>query len=417
MEELPMKRRSLLCLAATAAAALAAACGGGGSGSAGTGATGTLSVSLTDNPCDYQAVFVTVAGLRVHRSADAADGDAGWRDVPLKPQAAGRRVDLLTLQNGALLGLGDVELEAGSYTQLRLVLAENAAGGTPANELVLADGRRVPLTTPSAQRSGVKLIHPFEVKPGELVDLTLDFDACKSIVVAGNSGRYLLKPTIAVIPMTDVGRIVGHVPPGSLVSAQLAAPGTSPTTVKTTIADGAGRFALSPLPARARDQGYSVVITKAGNAASVIGAVPVVAQADTVVSTAASPIDGPASEHRTLVGRIVLDSGLEDAEARALQVIDNDGRRVEIAAARPDAASGTFRLSVPKAASRLATWPPAAPGSVPVPWTASSPPPAGQYVVQATAVGRLPVERTGVDATAPTPPVDVDVGDLAPPQP
>ncbi len=403
-----MHRRSLAAIAATAIAALATACGGsGGSGAAG---TGTLSVSLTDDPCDYRAVFVTVAALRVHRSADAADGDAGWRDVPLKPAVAGRRVDLLTLQNGALLGLGDVELEAGGYTQLRLVLAEDVPGATPANEVVLADDRRVPLATPSALRSGIKLIHPFEVRPGELVDLTLDFDACRSIVVAGNSGRHSLKPTIAVIPMTDVGRIVGVVPAGARVTAQLAAPGAALKTVKATTADAQGRFALSPLPARGREQGYTVVITRVGAAASVIGPVPVAVQADTTVSTAASPIEAPASADGTLAGRIVLPSGLEDAEARTLQVVA--GRTVEIAAARPDVASGAFALKVPQAASRHATWPAAAPASVPLPWTAS-PPPAGRYVVEASALGRLPASSAELDATAAIQPVAV--GDLVPP--
>ncbi len=403
-----MHRRFLAAIATTAVAALAAACGGGGG--SGAAATGTLSVSLTDNPCDHEAVLVTVAALRVHRSADAADGDAGWRDVPLAPAAAGRRVDLLSLQNGALLGLGDVELEAGGYTQLRLVLAENVPGATPANELVLADGRRVPLATPSAQRSGIRLIHPFEVRPGQVVGLTLDFDACRSIVVAGDSGRYALKPTITVIPMTDVGRIVGVVPAGARVSAQRAAPGASPATVKSTTADAQGRFALSPLPARGREQGYTVVITRAGTAVSVIGSVPVVAQADTAVSTAASPIDAPASADGTLAGRIALPSGLEDAEARALQVVD--GRAVEIAATRPDVASGTFALRVPQAASRHASWPAAAPAIVPLPWTAS-PAPAGRYVVQATALGRLPAISAELDATAAIQPVAV--GDLVPP--
>lgn len=180
------------------------------------------------------------------------------------------------------------------------MLAENGAGVRPANELVLANDRREPMTTPSAQRSGITLIHPFEVKAGQVVDLTLGFDACKSIVLAGNSGRDLLKPTIAVIPMTNVGRIVGAVPAGSRVSAQVAAPGGSPDTVKTTTADSSGRFVRSPLPARARDPGCTVVVTTAGTIASVIGSVPVVAQADTAVSR--SPRRGPSVARHVLAG-------------------------------------------------------------------------------------------------------------------
>ena len=34
---------------------------------------------------------------------------------------------------------------------------------------------------------------------GQLADMVLDFDACRSIVQAGKSGNYNLKPVVAVI--------------------------------------------------------------------------------------------------------------------------------------------------------------------------------------------------------------------------
>ncbi len=58
----------------------------------------------------------------------------------------------------------------------------------------------MPLDTPSAVQSGIKLIHQFTVGSGQRVDLLLDFDACKSIVKTGN-GKYKLKPVIKVIPI------------------------------------------------------------------------------------------------------------------------------------------------------------------------------------------------------------------------
>ena len=115
-----------------AAAVLLAACGGGGSDAPGTG-TGTLRLSLTDAPaCGYDQVFVTVEKVRVHQSSSAADNDSGWSEVVL---ATPQRVDLLTLNNGTLMPLGQTELPAGSYTQMRLVLAPN----TPATPLANAD--------------------------------------------------------------------------------------------------------------------------------------------------------------------------------------------------------------------------------------------------------------------------------------
>ena len=112
-------------LAAVLAAGLLAACGGGGGEGGGIGGTGTLHVSLTDAPsCGYDHVNVTIDRVRVHQSASAADADSGWSEVVLSPA---RRVDLLTLSNGVLEDLGQTQLPAGKYTQLRLVLAPNDA--------------------------------------------------------------------------------------------------------------------------------------------------------------------------------------------------------------------------------------------------------------------------------------------------
>jgi len=133
-----------------AVAALVAACGGGSNGTgSGTGTgvstgTGTLSLSLTDAPaCGYDKVFVTIEKVRVHQSSSAGDNDAGWSEVAL---VAPQRVDLLTLNNGTLLPLGQTELPAGTYTQMRLVLAPNTAASPLANAIMPTGGAETALT-------------------------------------------------------------------------------------------------------------------------------------------------------------------------------------------------------------------------------------------------------------------------------
>jgi len=116
-----------------ASAAVVAACGGGGGDG---GGTGTLGVSLTDAPaCGYNNVWVTVTKVRVHKADGASDEDAGWSEV-LVDGGAGRRIDLLSLQNGVLADLGQTALPEGHYTQVRLVLSE-AQG---ANQITLTGG-------------------------------------------------------------------------------------------------------------------------------------------------------------------------------------------------------------------------------------------------------------------------------------
>ena len=193
---------------------LLAACGGGGDGDAGqagagsapaVAAMGTLRLALTDAPaCGFDKVFVTVEKVRVHQSGSAGDGEAGWSEVVLNPA---KRLDLLSLTNGVLEELGQKRLPAGKYTQLRLVLAENGSTAPFANAVIPTGGTsEVALTTPSADQSGLKLKTNIDVVASQTADFVIDFDACKSIVTTGNSGKsgkYLLKPVLTVSRRTS----------------------------------------------------------------------------------------------------------------------------------------------------------------------------------------------------------------------
>ncbi len=206
-----------------------------------TSGIGTLRVALTDAPaCGYDHVYVTVDRVRVHASSTAEDGDGGWSEVVVSPA---QRIDLLGLTNGVLAELGQTPLPAGQYSQVRLVLRPNGTG-TPANAIVPTGGMEIALDTPSATQSGLKLIHGFTVQANTLVDLVLDFDACKSIVKRGNSGRYNLKPVISVIPRT-LTAIAGYVQTGLTgvtVSAQ-----KNGVVLKATQPNASGQFVLAPL--------------------------------------------------------------------------------------------------------------------------------------------------------------------------
>ena len=163
-------------------ALLATGCGSSGDSS---GGTGTLAVSLTDAPaCGFNAVNVTVSKVRVHQRATASDRDAGWTDITLDPL---QKINLLNLNNGALLTLGQAPLTAGHYQQLRLIMVLNSGGQPLANSVVLTNSTtEIPLETPSAIETDIKLTHQFDVASGQHVDVVLDFDACNSVVARDN---------------------------------------------------------------------------------------------------------------------------------------------------------------------------------------------------------------------------------------
>ena len=379
---------------ALAMTALLAACGGGGDGGGASG-TGTLRMALTDAPaCGYDHVWVTVDRVRVHTSATAGDSDGGWQEIVLQPQ---RRVDLLALTNGALEELGQTPLPAGAYSQVRLVLAANSGAQPQANAVQPTGGSVVALDTPSAQQSGLKLQARFDVGAGQLADLVLDFDACRSVVPRGNSGRYNLKPVMSVFPRLVAG-IEGYVAPalaaaGATVSAQQAG-----IPVRSTRADPlTGRFALPYLPTGS----YTVVVSGEGAATAVVTTVPVsTATGVTQVNTSGNPIAPPASTMQAVTGTVSVGGAAPAvANVRALQSLTG-GPTVELGQVAADADTGAWSLRLPLAAPVRATFTAGVLGT----FTADTPL-AGQVRLQALATGQLPLE-VDVDLTTLALPVD-----------
>jgi hypothetical protein len=359
--------------------ALVAGCGsGGGSDSQ----AGTLSVSLTDAPaCGFDAVNVTVRKIRIHQSADAQDTAAGWSEIALKPA---RKINLLDLNNGVLEGLGEMPLDAGRYTQLRLVLVANTAQNIANSVVLTGSPAEIRLVTPSAVQSGIKLVHPFDVAPGQRTDLVLDFDACKSIVTRGN-GTYALKPVIKVIP-TVLNGIKGFVDTSLLGSNFMVSAQMNGAVVHATVPNAlTGEFFL----ARLTPGNYDVAITADGRAMAVIAAVPV-ADATSIVTVSAStnPVSPLASAVNSIGGHVTLNpsSVSEEVAFVAAKQTVATGLSVTVKTQPADLLSGgAYNLTLPAGAPLLGQY---GSGTLPIALVEQMTV-AGQYSVEASATGYL----------------------------
>ncbi len=390
------------------AAVLLSACGGGGGsgdsgGSGGSGSgPGTLSVSLTDAPaCGYDAVNVTVSKVRVHQSASAADSEGGWSEISLNPA---KRINLLDLANGVLYELGQAELPSGSYQQIRLVLVDNAT--TPfANTVVPTGGVETELDTPSAQQSGLKLKTSFIVPAGQKVEIVLDFDACRSIVRRGNSGKFNLKPVIAVVPIVTAGSISGYAvadgspAPNVKVSAQ-----KDGVVVKETIVASGAQFRLWPIAADT----YDIVFTAAGRTTRVITGVPAMIDGDTVVSASGAPITLLAADTSGVTGKVTnTNTPTADpvpASVRAMQAISPTAE-VEVASTVADGDTGVYSMLLPITAIEVASSPNPWPTLPTLPTFTFNPfGTPGEYAIEASAPGYL--SSTALDVTIPASNVD-----------
>lgn len=190
---------------------------------------GILEVRLVDAPLDNAVeVNVVIDSVQVNN----IEAEDGWVTIS-KPM---KSFNLLELTNGAYAILGETALEAGTYEQIRLILS-------PDGHNVVLDDRVENLFVPSGAQTGIKLNVNAEIEEGFTYTLILDFDAGRSVVKAGKSGKYLLKPVIRATNEATTGKIAGTVLPAEARS-QIHAIFDS-DTLTTTFADTAdGTFEI-----------------------------------------------------------------------------------------------------------------------------------------------------------------------------
>jgi len=281
----------VLVLSCLLVAALVVAACSGGSSSSGTTTSGmaTVNVMLSDPAtCSapdgpYKSVFVTITDVQANVSSTAGATDSGWVDLTPSLSSSPKQVNLLAQANNQcfLASLGDnLQLQAGSYQQIRLILADNSAtisgnqctNGSANCVQLTSDGSFHTLQLASEDKTGIKIPSgqissgAFTIAQGDTKDLDIDFNTCASIVQQGN-GQYLLKPvlhagevstTSSSINGTVLDSVTGKAVTGNVYVALEQPDGSGvDRVVMETQAASDGTFVFCPLTA---SQTYDVVI-------------------------------------------------------------------------------------------------------------------------------------------------------------
>lgn len=189
--------------------------------------TGTMTVEMTDAPIDTaDAVNVDIERVEVNRVGDPD----GWTTLNETKET----YDLLNLANGATAVIGSAALEAGTYPQIRLVLAEEGHS-------VEVDGNVYDMKVPSGAQTGIKLNINAEIEEDIEYVVLLDFDASRSVVQAGSSEQvpYLLNPVVKAKEKAITGNIEGTVEPAGSEPVVYAIDnsGTEADTLASTVAN------------------------------------------------------------------------------------------------------------------------------------------------------------------------------------
>lgn len=224
---LPQVALRSLCIAASLATSVLAACGGDSGGTT-SPASASLSVALTDAPFPFDSVaradlfIVRIDGKMADAdSADAEshkDNDSSPNRDPSKDwvtlAAPNQAFNLLDLQSGKSVNLGQPTLPTGTYRGFRLVLDTDKSSVTLKNGTVLS-GANGMIKFPSAGRTGIKiqLDKPVAVVSGS-TQLMVDFDLGRSFVLRGKSigkNGLLFKPVIRGTAQDMTGGVSGTV--------------------------------------------------------------------------------------------------------------------------------------------------------------------------------------------------------------
>jgi hypothetical protein len=195
------------------------------------------SVRMTDAPAVYDEVNIDLKSVVVTGS----NGET----VTLNVNAG--IYNLLDFANGHDTLIASGTLTDARVEQIRLIL------GT--NNTVVVDGDTYPLSTPSADQTGLKIQVHQDLQAGVMQSILLDFDANQSIIKEG-SGIYKLKPVIRTIQASANGSIQGNIlPEGTL--AVVTAVSSSTSLSYSSAVNSEGEFKIMGLPSGM----YSLTVT------------------------------------------------------------------------------------------------------------------------------------------------------------
>lgn len=225
--------------------------------------SGSLRILATDAPFDFEGVAsakLTVESIKL-RQASGNSITVMNKEVTL---------DLLQLRNGLVDTLADIELPAGAYDEIMLIISSASVD--------LKDGKHFDLKVPSGAQSGLKVfVSPdLVVTSGLSHDVLLDFDLSRSFVAQGPANDikgFNFKPVIRAVNLSKAGTISGIV----LDMNEMALQGTTVTVTKddqvvaTAITEEDGSFKILGLP----EGTYAVEAEKEGYNSLKIGAVSV----------------------------------------------------------------------------------------------------------------------------------------------
>ncbi len=177
---------------------------------------GQVNFEVTDAPFDdveVQSVFVTVTAIKVDGKAiDNFNGKTTF--------------DIAAYQRGQVKGLGSTNLQSGTYSNVTLVLDNNAdqSGNAPGCYVLTKSGEKKAIAAASAT-SEIVLNGQFKSYADKSSTAVMDFDLRKTIVANGSTGYKFVSNSemtngIRIMEKSQTGVIKGSTADASATSSE-----------------------------------------------------------------------------------------------------------------------------------------------------------------------------------------------------
>ena len=164
---------------------------------------GAITIGVTDAAVDNASeVWIQISGLTL-KPANAREISFIFNSY--------KNVDLLSLQGALFTDLVNSELvTTGNYEWVRLHV--NAELDSIFDSYIkLNDGSIHEFRIPSASQTGLKINTPFEIIENQTLNMIIDFDLRKSIVLSGK--KYQMKPVLRLVNVDNTAHINGSIEP------------------------------------------------------------------------------------------------------------------------------------------------------------------------------------------------------------
>jgi len=148
-----------------------------------------IRILLTDAPVDYlDEAWVWISRIYLLPGEEDPEEGPPFVDLFNDPENP-LEYDLLTLRDGVTADLtGEVEVPAGQYRQLRMIVARAEVTLHPDFEFNDGSGRTKSLFIPSGAQTGIKVMldEPITTEGGTISVILVDFDVNDNFVIQGN---------------------------------------------------------------------------------------------------------------------------------------------------------------------------------------------------------------------------------------